>query len=334
MRTSPSGDRRSRRPLILTAAATAAAAALLLAGCSGTTTDPAAEPSASGDSSLRIAFSPFNMQIPAFQGLAAGLTAAAEGMGDTVTTADPKGDPSTQLQQIQQWVELDQIDALWVIPAAADAVAPAIQAALDKGIVVVAAGVPDDYGMSEDTPGITFTNVDNVDYGTKLGELTAQCIDERLDGKGQVIFLQSPVGAQSTAEINDTFLSVLADQSPDSEVVNQQDAQDRLGSQQTVLSVLQGSPDANTLTATDDESTLGGVDAFTQAGKDPSSLCIIGAGGNDEAVQAVEDGKVYADIAFDFEADLMQNLTQLHTMAEDPTAPGGQLTTPIKVIQK
>ncbi len=333
MKTVPAAIRSTRRPLLVTIAV---AATLGLAACSSpAATSPTS--GASGDAggkSLRIGFSPFTLQVPALKGLADGLTAAAGASGDQVLTADPKGDPSTQLQQLQQWVQLGQVDAIWVIPVAGETIAPALTQAQAKGIVVIASGTPKDYGFDGMQAGITFTNVDNEDYGTKIGSLAAQCIEERLSGSGQVVYLQSPSGQQSSAAINDAILAAIADGSPKSKVVNTQDAADRLGSQQIISSALQGAPDANTFIGTDDESTLGALDALAAAGKDPSKLCVIGAGGNDEAQQAVKDGKVYADVAFDFQADLGQNLEEMHKLAADPSAQGQQLVTPVQVITK
>jgi ABC-type sugar transport system substrate-binding protein len=329
----PAYPRRSARRTLLTSLAVVAA--LGLAGCSATAADtPTTASSGSATKTLKIGFSPFSLQVPALKGLADGLTAAAKSTGDTVVTADPKTDPSTQLQQLQQWVQLGQVDAIWVIPVAGPTIAPVLSQATAKGIVVVASGVPSDYGFTGPQAGITFTNVDNADYGSKLGSLTAECINTRLGGNGKVIFLQSPAGAQSTNAINDEFKKTLAKESPNTKIVNEQVAKDRLGSQQLISSALQGAPDANTVVGTDDESTLGGLDSFSQAGKDSSKTCIVGAGGGTEAQAAVKSGKIYADLAFDFQADLMQNLQQLHKLAADPSAKGTQLTTPIVVIKK
>ncbi len=331
----PAYPRRTARRTLLTSLAVVAA--IGLAGCSATAADTPSSPGTSATAkakTLKIGFSPFSLQVPALKGLADGLTHAAEAQGDSVVTADPKADPSTQLQQLQQWVQLGQVDAIWVIPVAGQTIAPVLSQATAKGIVVVASGVPSDYGFSGKQPGITFTNVDNADYGTKLGSLTAECINTRLGGNGKVIFLQSPTGAQSTSAINDEFKKTLAKESPNTKIVNQQVAKDRLGSQQLISSALQGAPDANTVVGTDDESTLGGLDSFTQAGKDPAKTCIVGAGGGTEAQADVKSGKIYGDLAFDFQADLMQNLAQLHTLAADPSAKGTQLTTPIVVIKK
>lgn len=333
--------RTSHRGLAV-AAVLSAAVTLSACGSSSGSSSTAASGSSGGSSSassgaskhLKIGFSPFTLQVPALKGLADGLTAVAKGQGDTVITADPKGDPSTQLQQLQQWVQLGQVDAIWVIPASPQAVAPAVKAAQAKGIVVIASGVPSDYGLTKGAPGITFTNVDNVAFGKQLGDSAAKCITERLGGKGQVIFLQSPSGQQSTGAINTNIKAALTAGAAGSKIVNQQAAKDRLGSQQSVSSALQGAPSANTLIATDDESTLGGLAAFQQAGKDPSKICVIGAGGNEEAVAAVKSGKVYSELSFDFQADLMQNLKELHTLGANPKAPGNSLTTPIKSVTK
>lgn len=322
---------RAGRPL---AVALGVAAALSLAACSGTTTPAASSSGSTAAKTLKIGFSPFTLQVPALKGVADGLTAIAKAQGDTVVTADPKGDPSTQLQQLQQWVQLKQVDAIWVIPQAAKTIAPVLKQAQAAGIVIIASGVPSDYGFSGLQKGMTFTNVDNSQYGTDLGTQAAKCISERLDGKGRVIFLPSPTGAQSTSDINDAIKASLAKNSPDSTIVNTQTAKDRLGSQQLVASALQGNPDANVVIGTDDESTLGGLAAFTSAGKTGDKSCIIGAGGNDEAQADVKSGKIYADVAFNFQADIAQNIKYLHTMAASPSTVGTQITTPIQLITK
>lgn len=325
---------RIRLRAVAVAAALGTTIALSLSACSTAAQDPSSSGTAAAAKPLTIGFSPFNLQIPAFQGLAAGLTGVAKSQGDTVITTDPKGDASAQLQQLQAWVSLGQVGAIWVIPLEAKVVAPAIQAAQAKGIVVVASGVPADYGMKDGEKGITFTNVDNVAYGKALGDQTAKCIVSKLGGKGQIIYQVSPSGAQSTADIDKAFKAALKAGAPDAKIVSTLTAKDRLGSQQQVLTALQANPGANAVVGADDESTLGGLDAFNQAGKDPSSTCITGAGGNDEAVAAVKAGKIYADVAFDFQADLVQNYKTLKKMAADPTAAGTQLVTPIKVVTK
>jgi ABC-type sugar transport system substrate-binding protein len=322
-----------RRPL---AVALALGAAIALAACSTPAPNPSAgSSSGSTEKALRIGFSPFSLQVPALKGLADGLTAVAKAQGDTVLTVDPKGDPSTQLQQLQQWVSLGQVDAIWTIPLAAPAIKSALVAAQAKGIVVLASGVPSDYGFSGPQAGITFSNVDNAAYGKSLGELASKCINDRLGGKGNIIFLQSPSGAASSGLINDAVKAAITAGSPNAKVVNTQDAKpDRLGNTTVVSSALQGAPDANVAIGADDESTLGGLDAFTAAGLTTSNSCVLGAGGGTEAQADVKSGKLYGDVAFNFQADMIQNLKELHKLALDPKKDGSQLVTPIQVITK
>lgn len=326
---------RASRPIVL---AVGLVTALGLAACSSTPSPASSSSSGSSSSTakkaIKIGFSPFTLQVPALKGVSDGLTAIGKAQGDTVVTADPKGDPSTQLQQLQQWVQLKQVDAIWVIPQQPKTVAPALTQAQAAGIVVIASGTPSDYGFSGPQKGITFTQVDNSQFGTDLGEQTAKCISERLDGKGNIIFLKSSTGAQSTTDINEAFLAAVKKNSPDSTIVNTQVGSDRLGDQQKVASALQGAPDANVIVGTDDEATLGGLAAFTSAGKTSSNSCVVGAGGNSEAQAAVKSGKVYADVAFDFQADIAQNIQYLHSLAADPSKVGTQITTPIQLITK
>lgn len=315
--------------------ALAISASLALAACSSSPAAPATSGTSSASKHLRIGFSPFTLQVPALKGLSDGLTAAGKAAGDTVTTVDPKADPSTQLQQLQQWISLGQVDAIWVIPLAAPAIKSALVAAQAKGIVVVASGIPSDYGFSGPQAGITFTNVDNADFGDQLGKLAAKCITEKLGGKGNAIYLQSPSAAASSAAINKSTVAAIEKYATGSKIVNTQDAaNDRLGNSKIVGAALQGAPNANVVIGTSDESTLGGLDAFTSASLSSSKSCIVGAGGGDEAVADVKSGKVYGDVAFDFQSDLGQNLGELHKLAANPKADGRQLTTPIKVITK
>lgn len=316
------------------AAALALGVAVTLAACS-TPTPSSTTSASSGAKVLRIGFSPFTLQVPALKGLGDALTAVGKAQGDTVSVVDPKGDTSTQLQQLQQWISLGQVDAIWVIPLAPPAMKAALTAAQAKGIVVIASGVPKDYGFSGPQAGITFTNVDNEAYGKSLGDLASKCINDRLAGKGNVIFLQSPSGASSSGLINDAVKAAIAAGSPDAKIVNTQDAKaDRLGNTQIVSAALQGAPDANVVIGADDESTLGALDAFTTAGLTGDKSCVLGAGGNDEAQADAKSGKLYGDVAFNFQADLVQNLKELHKLAADPKKDGSQLVTPIQTITK
>ena len=316
----------------------AIAATLSLAACSTSNAASGSSGAASSSASaapkaLKIGFSPFTLQVPALKGLSDGLTAAGKASGDTVVSADPKGDPSTQLQQLQQWVQLKQVDAIWVIPAAAKTVAPVLQQAQQKGIVVIASGKPSDYGMSAGAPGITFTEVDNTAYGTKIGELTAQCITQKPGAPVRWSTCRAPPVAEARG-----------DQRQRSRPRWPRTRRSRRSSTsrppRTGWAPSRRSPvpcrPPRARTPSSARTT-----SRPSAGSPPSSRRARtpradlrrrrrrqrrGQGGG------VKSGKVFADVAFDFQKDLGQNLQELHSLAANPKAAGKQLVTPIQVI--
>ena len=296
----------------------------------------ASAPAATGEAEpLRIGFLPPGLEIPAFQGLWHGLEGYGGGRyGDEVVAVDAKFDPTVQVQTVEQWVELDQVDGIWIIPVAAEAVAPSLQAATDAGIVVIAGGVPADYGFDAPPAGMTFTNIDNAEFGVGIGEMMADCVDERLGGEGQLLYIGSGQGSLSTDDINTSSKATLAEQAPGAEIVQELVAipNDVAGTQGVIESALQANPDAVGLMAGDAESTMAALNVFTAAGKSGQDICIVGNGGTDDQIAAVDAGDLYGVIAFDFEADLMQNVDELHALAQDPTAEGQVLTIPIKRI--
>ena len=298
---------------------------------------------ASGDSAssvpaepLRIGFLPPSLEIPAFQGLWHGIEGyGGEVYGDEVVAVDAKNDPTVQVQTIEQWVELDQVDAIWVIPVAGDAIAPAIEAATEAGVAVIAGGVPADYGFDGPIPGITFSAIDNVDFGKGIGDLMAACINERLGRRGVGDLRRS-----EHAEREHHQHQRRARGGPRRRSARCRDRPGvgrrrriMAGTQQAVESALQGNPDSNGFMAGDAESTMAGLNAYSGAGMDPTEICIVGNGGTEDQIAAVEAGELYGVVAFDFVGDLAQNVDELHRLAADPSAEGQQLTVPISIIE-
>jgi ribose transport system substrate-binding protein len=299
------------------------------------TTDTTAAAAGGDAEPMRIGFLPPGLEIPAFQGLWHGLEGyGGERYGDEIVAVDAKFDPTTQVQTIEQWVQLEQVDGIWVIPVVAEAITPALEAATDAGIVVIAGGVPSDYGFDSPPPGMTFANIDNEQFGVAIGEMMADCVDERLGGEAQLLYIGSGEGSISVEDINNGSKDTLAEQAPGAEIVQELTAipNDVAGTQGVIESALQANPDAQGLMAGDAESTMAALNVFTSAGKSGQDICIVGNGGTEDQIAAVAAGDVFGVVAFDFEADLMQNVDELHAMSLDPTAEGQVLTIPVNRI--
>lgn len=313
----------------------AASLALFLAACGGGSDGGGGGSSSGSSSALRIGFSPFTLDAPALQGLSHGLEAYAKEKGYTVLVADPKGDPAKQAQQMQGWITRKQVDAIWVIPTTPGALKTTIKSATDADVVVLASGKPGDYGYDGPGPGLSFNTFDYTDWGNKTGKLLSECINSRLGGQASVIQVTEPPSAGTgIVETANAIKSGVTAGSPNAKIVAEvSSGNDRLKAQQAVASALQAHRDANALFGTNDEGTLGGMTAFKQAGKDPKSVCIVGAGGGESSLAAVKAGDVYGVVAINFQGDLAQNVDLLAKMRGDPNAPGQVTNPPLNTVK-
>jgi ABC-type sugar transport system substrate-binding protein len=337
------GGRAVTAALVLAAAAGLAACSSGATGSSATSagaaaTSPAAvttgsaSPSTAARKTIRLGFSVLSLSIPALQDTANALKQAGQGAGISVTVADPNFDVQTQIQQIEQWIQLKQVDAIWVIPIAAPAMAPVIKQAQAAHIPILLDAAPAEAGYAGAAPGVSFSSTDYAQFGTDLGAQLSKCTTTRLGGKGaSVIYLTDPTGQTSDAATNAALKAAIA-KIPGASIARQVAAPSELAAQQNVSSALQAVPNANAAVGTNDEAVLGAMEAFQAAGKNPAAACVIGGGLAAQSQAAIKAGTIYAGVAFDFEQDVKNNIAEILAMSADPTAPGKVMTLPIDVI--
>lgn len=322
---------RSWRPRATIGIALAGAVSLLLAACdsTGTGTDT---PSAGTGATLpkTLVFSPLSLAPPALKGLSEGVQGYGKSKGWEVQVQDPNFDPTKQAQSLNSVISSGVAGALWVISVNPGALKETVRSAQAKGIPQLLNGVPADYGFDGLQPGITFDVIDYKAYGQALGQNLGKCITEKLGGNAEVLFAQSAPGTAGKEDIESTALAALKAAAPNATVVSTTIAKDRAGSQTDIGNALQGKPNIKAVMSTNDEGALGGLGAFAAAGK--SLTCLTEAGGNDEVLAAVKSGKIYASVALQFEADMIQSFDTLVAMQSDPKAVGKQLNVPQKII--
>ena len=316
----------SRSTTKVALAAAAAGSLLLLTACGGDTKPAAGSDSGSGSgsgsSSKTIVFSPIGLQIPAMQQLSEGVKGYGSSKGYTVQVQDPNLDPQKQA------TDLDSVISSSVAPAA---IGPVVKTALDKQVAMLLNGVPEDYGLSGMQKGITFDRIDYDALGKAMGEELGNCINEKLDGKAEVLFQQDAPGTAGKEDIEKAAQAALAATAPDAKIVATQILSDRQRAQTDVGSHLQRNTGLNAVFGGNDEGALGALGAFAAAGKELP--CLTENGGNDEVLQAVKDGKIYASAALQFAADMTQSFDELAKLMADPTQEGQQITVPMKVIK-
>ena len=323
----------------LALAAIAVSGLATLAACGGGGTSAADGSGSAGDGSgsgsgdsKTIVFSPLGLQVPAMKQLSEGVTGYGKSKGVKVTIQDPKLDPQKQVTDLQTAIESGSVDGAWAIMLAPPAAASLVQSALAKGVPMILNGTPEDYGLKGLEPGVSFSTIDYQAQGTAMGEELGNCINEKLDGKAEVLFGDSPPGTAGKEVQEKAIVDALKATAPDAEIVAHVTISDRTASQTDVGSALQGHPDITAVMGLNDEGSLGALGAFAAAGKDLP--CLTETGGNDEVLQAVKDGKIYASIALQFADDMVQSFDALVTMIDDPEATGVQLTVPQKVIKQ
>ncbi|HEX4443720.1 MAG TPA: sugar ABC transporter substrate-binding protein [Galbitalea sp.] len=320
-----------RTPHTIRLTAALAVALATLTACSSISAPTPASTAALTHHSIRVGFSPLSLDIPALQDTANALTAAGANAGISVTVQDPKLNPQTQVAQLMQWITLRQVDAIWVIPVVPQALLPVIVAAQKAHIVLLVDTKASDVGRKGPGQGLSFAGTDFSAFGGDLGGLTSACVDNRLGGKGDVLYLKDSTGQFGGAQTDAALNGALAAAAPSAEIVGTISPVTQVQAQVETQGALQAHPNANAVIGTNDEAVLGALAAFQQAGRDPKKLCIVGGGGGAQALAAIAAGSIYAGVTFDFETDTKNNIREIVAMASHPSEVGATLRVPILI---
>ena len=309
-----------------------AASSASVSAASSASASAASTQSQAPGKAIRLGFSPLSLSIPGLQDTANALKAAGQGAGMSVTVADPNFDVQTQVQQLEQWIQLKQVDAIWVIPIAAAAIEPVIKQAQAAHIPILIDSEPTKAGYDGAAPGVSFSSTNFSQFGADLGSLLQKCAQARLGGAPvKVIYETDPTGQSSNADTDAAVKAAIA-KIPGASISREVGVNSQLAAQQSVASALQAVPDANAALGTNDEAILGAMQAFQQAGQDPAKSCIIGGGSAAQSLAAIKAGSIYAGVAFDFTQDVKNNVGEILAMTASPTAVGKVMTLPIDVI--
>jgi len=286
--------------------------------------------SASGELPKTIVFSVPSLQIAAMKQMATGVEALVKPDSWKVVTQDGSMDGQQQAKQLSTVVASGTAGALWIVALTPSSLKQVVRDAQAKGIPVVTTGTPSDYGFAGLQPGITFDSIDYQQNGEAVGRELGKCINEKLGGNAEVVWGRPPVGSAGQEDMQKAQKSALQATAPHAKIVSEVDSSTLQKAQTDIANALQGHPNANAVMGSVDEFTLGATSAFASAGKELP--CLVGAGGNQQIVAEVQQGKVYAVVALQFSDDLAQEFQALGAMRSDPKQTGKQLHIPQKII--
>jgi len=223
---------------------------------------------------------------PFFVDLRDGALEEAKKAGLGITVADAQNDPNRQLSQVENFIQ-QGVNIILVNPCDSAAIVSAIKAANRAKIPVITVDRGADGGEV-----ICHIASDNVQGGQMAGEYLAKLIGY----KGKVVEIEGIPGASAARDRGKGFNEVMK-KYPNIKIVARQEAGfDRAKGMTVMENILQAQPDIDGVFCHNDEMALGALRAIEAAGR-LSAIKIVGFDATDDAIKAVQDGKLVATVA-------------------------------------
>lgn len=175
-----------------------------------------------------------------------------------------------------------EVDGIVLVPVDSEGMVPAIERVNEAGIPLALANTNANGGEA-----ITFSAVENYEAMS----IIAEYLVDALGGEGKVIVLEGTAGSQTAidrlAAIQDVFAA-----NPGIEVLASQTAEfNRAKALEVMENLLQTYSEFDAVIACNDEMALGAIEALDAAGMLEGTF-ITGFDGNNDAIQAVMDGRM------------------------------------------
>ncbi|MGX2970004.1 ribose ABC transporter substrate-binding protein RbsB [Ursidibacter sp. B-7004-1] len=239
--------------------------------------------SASAMAKDTIALAISTLDNPFFVTLKEGAEKKAKELGYELVVLDSQNDPAKELANVED-VTVRGAKVLLINPTDSEAVGNAVSVANKKNIPVITL----DRGANKGTV-VSHIASDNIAGGKMAGDFIA----EKVGKNAKVIQLEGIAGTSAARERGEGFKQaveanqfvLLASQPADF---------DRTKGLNVMENLLASHASAKAVFAQNDEMALGALRAIKAAGKD---ILVVGFDGTDDAVKAVEGGKLAATIA-------------------------------------
>ena len=216
---------------------------------------------------------------------AAEAEAKAQGVEVVVLGITEEGDYNGQVAHIEDLVTR-KVDLIVVVPAESKALVPAVEQAIAAGIPVINLDSPIDTDKV-----VSFIGSDNTEGGRMAGKYIA----EQLGGKGKVAVIRGRLGNPVELQRYTGFTEELKN-FPNIELVAEGVGNWEADQGSTVMEdFLTAHPDIQAVFAESDRMILGAASAAKAANR--TEIILVGLDGIEEALTAVKDGMISADVA-------------------------------------
>lgn len=262
---------------------------LALAGCStqsnlekSNATQGAAPAPAAGKVTIGLSISTQNN--PFFVTLKEGAEKAAKEAGADLIVVDAQDDTAKQISGVEDLIQ-KKVSVILINPTDSAAIATAVESANKANIPVITVDRAAEGGKV-----VSHIASDNVKGGQMAGEFVLQA----LGGKGNIVELQGIAGTSAARDRGQGFHSAVDGKDGVKVVASQPADFDRAKGLSVMENILQGNKDVQAVFAHNDEMALGALQAVEATGK---KILVVGFDATDDAVKAVNDGKMAATVA-------------------------------------
>ena len=229
----------------------------MIAGCGGskeasTATDTSNEAAAdqqenaSEDGKYTIAMITYSLAEEFGVDFLTGAQEKAAELGVNLVYQDPAADMQKDIAIMEDLIT-QGVDAICIAPVDAQAIAPYIEQAREKGVVVV------NWDIETQAEVDAKVLTDNFEGGA----LGAEYLVEKMGTQGKVLVVSDLESVTSTYERNKGFEDKMAEIAPDVEIVEQLSSGTRDTHRATVENMLQAHPDITGIFCADGDRTLG-----------------------------------------------------------------------------
>lgn len=243
-----------------------------------------------GESTMKVGVTLLTMTHPFFLEMIKGLEMEAENNNFEIQIVSAEFDVAKQQNQVSDFI-VQGVDAIILCPADSRAIGTTIQQANEAGIPVFTADIASLAGEGEVQAHV---GIDNLMGGRMAGELAIKALGE----SGKIAIIDHPE-VESVILRTRGFNQVINEAREAGSKIEVVSTLPAGGSQDRAFrvaeDVLQAHPDLDLIFGINDETALGAVAAIEKAGKS-ETVRVIGLGGKKEAIEAVDSGRLYADV--------------------------------------
>lgn len=258
---------------------------------------------------IKVGFLVLDLTNPYWNTQAEGAKAkAAEYENLELIIVDGQSDPTREINAIENWTT-QGVDGIMLSAIDAEAVAPYLERAKEKGIFVLGAIHP--------VPAVELDaslTLDEYNFGYMSGVEAGKWIRDELGGKAKCAILAYDNLAHVIAR-GDGIRDGILEMAPNAQIVVRQDAYLPDVGMKVIEAALQAHPDLKVIQGINDSGALGAYEAVRAAGKDTSDFWVGGNDATHEGLEKIKEGGIYkcsVDISpypsGQIEVEMMMNL--------------------------